>query len=127
MSSVLLVEDNEELADLVKRMLERRGHRVRVALSGRDALRLLSSGRKPDVILLDIIMPGISGEEVLLRIRGREELRDVPVYIFSVITERERIEHWYAIGATGVISKPFSIERLESAVENSEVRRLKVS
>ena len=122
MSSVLLVDDNKEIAYLVKRMLERRGHEVYLALSGEEALRQLNNGIKPDVILLDIIMPEMSGEEVLSRIKGSEKLKDIPVYIFSVVTEKERVERWLAMGASGFIPKPYDMKQIEQAIERSQDR-----
>lgn len=122
MSSVLLVDDNEEIAYLVKRLLERCGHEVYLALSGEEALRQLNNGIKPDVILLDIIMPEMSGEEVLSRIKGSEKLKDTPVYIFSVVTEKERVERWLAMGASGFIPKPYDMEQIVQVIERSQDR-----
>ncbi len=122
MSRILLVDDNEEIAYLVKRLLERRGHEVYLALSGREALRQLNTGIRPDIIFLDIIMPGMSGEEFLSRIRSSGKLKDTSVYIFSVVSERERVERWLAMGASGFIPKPYDIKQLEQTIEHSQDR-----
>ena len=119
MSSVLLVDDNRELAFLVKRLLEKRGHTVHLAFSGEEALRHLSNGVRPDIVLLDVIMPGMSGEEVLSCIRSSEKLKDIPVYMFSVLTERCRLDDWLAMGADGYIPKPFDVEWIEEAIRRS--------
>lgn len=115
MASILLVEDNSDLAKLVKCLLERRGHRVQIATSGKEALNLLERV-KPDLILLDVIMPGMSGEDVLREIRKSEALKDIPVYIFSVLVDRDAVHKWLSLGATGFISKPFDIVEIEKVI-----------
>lgn len=116
MASVLLIDDNEEITRLVKSLLESRGHDVTVALSGEEALERLSNGSIPDVILLDIIMPGMSGEEVLRHIKASKEFRDIPIHVFSVVSDREKVTRWLALGASGFVPKPFSVRQLEEAV-----------
>jgi CheY-like chemotaxis protein len=123
---VLLVEDERDIAELVRLILERRGHEVQVALSGEEALRMLEQEHLPDLILLDIIMPGLSGRDVLAQIKDSENLRDIPVYIFSVVadTDRDVIRSCLAQGASGYISKPFDVEEIERVISLVE-RRLR--
>lgn len=125
MASVLVIDDSEDILSIVKRMLKKRGYDVVTASSAEKALKKLKDGYTPDVIFLDILMPGMSGEEFLSRIKNSEEFRSIPVYIFSVITERNRIKKWLDQGARGFIPKPFSVEKLEAAIRESQKYRAK--
>ncbi|WP_456475249.1 response regulator [Candidatus Pyrohabitans sp.] len=120
MTSVLVIDDSKDILGIVKRMLKKRGYHVVTAGSAEEALKKLKEGYTLDVILLDILMPGMSGEELLSRIKNHEGLKNTPVYIFSVVTESDRIQKWLRQGAKGLIQKPFSIERLEAAIRESQ-------
>jgi len=106
----LLVEDDPGVRRVVRRMLEQIGHSVREAADGRQALEALAS-IQPDVMLLDVILPDVSGLEVLVRV----ERTGVPVVtmtgsLLSAAVMREK-------GARGVLRKPFSIRQLRHAIE----------
>lgn len=120
MASILVIDDSKDVLSIVKRLLKKRGYDVVTAISAEEALKKLREGYTPDVIFLDILMPGMSGEELLSTIKNHDGLKSIPVYIFSVVTERDRIQKWLRQGAKGFIPKPFSIERLEAAIGESQ-------
>jgi len=98
MTSILVVDDDEDIRALVGELLERAGHGVIKAPDGESALKLFYS-RKPDLVVLDVSMPGLDGWEVLNRIR---ELSDVPVLMLTATPEliygRDLASHYQAQG-----------------------------
>lgn len=78
---ILIVEDDENLVEMYKEKLKLEGFSVKVALDGKKALAKIS--QKPDLILLDILMPGLNGFEVLKRIKANRELDEIPVIVLT--------------------------------------------
>ena len=114
--NILLVEDTEEHAQLIERMLQdgRLRHRLFLVGDGETALDFLfnrgdyADQRKyprPDVILLDLRLPGLSGIEVLEQIKGEERLKDIPVAVLTVSDEDEDILRSYQAGARSYLLK----------------------
>lgn len=84
--NVLVVDDDEEIRTLVRMIFESKGMMVEEAATGEEALEKLRKGEiKPDLILLDVMMPGLSGWEVLKELKGDEELRSIPVVMLSAL------------------------------------------
>jgi CheY-like chemotaxis protein len=81
-TTILIVEDDADITELMQLLLERDGYSVRVAADGLDALQQLRSGLEPDLILLDLMMPRMDGEQFLRRMRA-DNYADVPVVILS--------------------------------------------
>ena len=113
----ILIVDDEPINLTVLRNLLTRHYIVRACKSGSDALSLIASGRRPDLILLDIIMPGLSGYDTLTRLRETEENRDIPVIFITAFPQRlltgERPEPAF------LITKPYSEEQVRSAVSQA--------
>ena len=80
--TILIVEDDADIAELMQLLLERDGYSVRVASDGLDALQQLRSGLEPDLILLDLMMPRMDGEQFLTRVHA-DHYPDIPVVILS--------------------------------------------
>ncbi|RLG39276.1 MAG: two-component system response regulator [Candidatus Alkanophagales archaeon] len=114
---VMTVDDEDEVVQLIRLILEAEGYDVITASSGKECLEKLER-HKPDLILLDIMMPGMDGWETLRQIRKDERLKDVPVAMLTAVpltTEtlrREEIE-----GLVDYIVKPFTRESLLKKVE----------
>ena len=106
--SVLVIDDESTGRELLRRNLIKLGYSVRTANSGEEGLRAARS-QKPDLITLDMMMPGMDGWEVLAQLQNDESLVDVPVVIVSMVTDQEM---GFAIGATGYLTKPIDKERL---------------
>lgn len=108
MSSLLLVDDEAPITDVLARSLRARGHAVRVVCTGLDALLALSE-EVPDLMLLDISLPDITGWELLRRLAPQDRER-VPVVVFSASPlAPSRLEQFKP---AGVLQKPFPIEAL---------------
>lgn len=108
---VLVVDDEPEIAALVAYHLARASYRVRTAADGPEAFRALDTER-PDLIVLDVLLPGLSGLEVLKTLHARPELEAVPVVLLTARGgEAERIEG-LRLGADDYITKPFSPQEL---------------
>lgn len=108
--NVLIVDDNEATRLLIGRIVvQELGARVTLAGTCEEALRL--AGESPyDVILLDLLMPGIGGYEVLRRIRAQGANRSTPILIVSVASSRESRERCRLLGATAFLAKPIDRE-----------------
>lgn len=116
MARILLVDDESKIRVITKVMLEKAGHEVVEAESGADGLKILETDR-PDLILLDIMMPGMEGWEVCERIKTNNKLRDIPVVMFTVRTSEEDHEMGAECGADDHIDKPFTMGELLETVE----------
>jgi DNA-binding response OmpR family regulator len=119
---VLLVDDEAPIADSFSRVLRAKGYDVRVAMTGGQALELFSTAR-PDVVLLDISLPDITGWEVLRRLSARRDIARTPVIAFSASPlTPERVAEFRP---AGVLIKPFSLDsaiRLIEQVTGSTAR-----
>jgi len=104
--TLLVVDDNEMNRDMLSRRLARRGHSVLVAEDGYRALELIDS-EEIDVVLLDIMMPGIDGYEVLERIREEHTAGDLPVIMATAKDETRDIVKALKLGANDYVTKPF--------------------
>jgi sigma-B regulation protein RsbU (phosphoserine phosphatase) len=103
---LLVVDDNEMNRDLLSRRLIKKGHRVQVADCGARALEMIED-EAFDVVLLDIMMPGMDGMEVLERIRGDHGPDELPIIMATAKTEREDVVAALKMGANDYVTKPF--------------------
>ena len=105
--TVMIVDDTPGNIKLIHGLL--RGlYRVMVANDGQTALRLMASGAKPDIILLDIMMPGLDGREVCRRLKAAPETRGIPIIFLTAMAEVENEEEGLRLGAVDYITKPIS-------------------
>ncbi len=105
---ILVVDDSKLALTLARDALEREGYEVHTASSGIEANRIIfAPGKKPDLILLDIMMPMLNGDKVYEFFKRSELSRDIPVAIFSSIDEEELKRLVKKTGACGYIKKPF--------------------
>lgn len=117
---VLVVEDHEPTARLVSRVLEERHDSLstHVAPDGETCLDILETDEKmPDLVLLDLELPGIDGHTVLQRRQEELSIRRVPTIIFSNADDRTTIRKCYEQGATAFISKPCGLEEYDTIVD----------
>ena len=113
--SILVVDDESESLALLTDILAAEGYRVRSANSGQLALASIAS-RAPQLILLDIRMPGLDGFEVCRRLKASEETRNIPLMFISAAMEVEERVAGFALGAVDYITKPFRREELLARV-----------
>ena len=122
MPTILVVDDEPSIRGFLRAVLEGRGDRLLEAADGVSALQMAQRER-PDLILLDIALPGLSGMEVCRRLRANPATAESPVLLLSgFVQARERREAAKA-GAQGVIAKPFSPAALAARIEDALRRR----
>lgn len=116
MAKVLVVEDTPELRALLEVRLGRSGHLVLSAASGQDALELLAEKGPPDVAVLDVVMPGMTGLELHTRLRAEPAYATIPVIFLSARVQPEDIAAGRSLGAV-YLTKPVVISALTSAID----------
>jgi two-component system, cell cycle response regulator DivK len=116
MSTILIVEDNEKNMKLVRDIVRHKGHATLEALTGEDGVRLAIEQR-PDLILMDIQLPGIDGIEALRRIRAQPALDAVPVIAVSASVMPDDQRHIVGSGFDAFVPKPISLKPFVAVVE----------
>ena len=111
MPQVLIIEDDKDIVELVRYNLEREGFRVLDAADGEQGLAAVIR-QKPDLVLLDLMLPGVDGLEVCRRIRAHDELRSTPVVILTAKGEESDVVIGLELGADDYLAKPFSPREL---------------
>ena len=111
---VLVVDDSEGVRAYLASLLEMRGYQVDTAETGRSAIALIEGGAAPDLLIVDVMMPGIDGLETLRRVR--EIQPDLPVVMLSVIGKASTIVDAMQLGAVDYLNKPFEEQELEAVV-----------
>lgn len=109
--TILVVDDNPDSVEVVRGILEARGYDVVTAMSGSEALEVLQAG-KVNLVLLDIMMPVMSGIEVLQRIKQNPALSTLPVILVTAKVQDEDLLRGYQYGAEYYITKPFTAKQL---------------
>ena len=113
---VLMVDDDPAIRKIGEICLSRVGHwQVMMACSGSEALEV-GPGFRPDVILLDVMMPGMDGPATLKRLQANAEVGDTPVIFMTAKVQSHEIDAYSKLGAAGVISKPFDPMTLPSEI-----------
>lgn len=108
----LIVDDDEELVELIRDELERDGRfEIRIANNGFDAGMMVREYR-PDIIVLDVMLPDINGKEVCQRVRSDTALDDTKIICISGMVEHDKIEELRAAGADDFMQKPFEVDAL---------------
>lgn len=116
MSKILVVDDAEHIVELIQFNLENEGHDVNVAYDGKEALSKLEQ-EMPDLILLDLMLPGIDGIEVCRRIRGNDKSKNIPIIMITAKGEEIDKVLGLEIGADDYITKPFGVRELLARVK----------
>jgi excisionase family DNA binding protein len=121
---VLLVDDDRELVELLTDVFERDGRfDIRTANNGFDAGMLVKEFR-PDLVVLDVMLPDINGKEVCQRVRKDETLESVKIICISGMVEQDKISELKAAGANDFMHKPFNVDRLlDRACDLLEIER----
>ena len=113
---VLCIEDDPEMIDLIKLILERKGFEVLEAVGGKEGLEV-SRREMPDLILLDLMMPEVDGWEVFRRMRADEQLKDIPVIVVTAKAQSIDIVLGLHIAKVdGYVTKPFGPQELLKSV-----------
>ena len=114
---VICIEDEQEMIDLVQLILGRRGFTVEGANGGLEGLEKVQK-RKPDLVLLDLMMPDMDGWEVYQRMKSDEELRDIPVIVITAKAQSiDKVLGLHIAKVDDYITKPFGPQELLESVE----------
>ncbi|MCX8034051.1 MAG: response regulator [Thermodesulfovibrio sp.] len=108
MKKILIVDDNEDARELVKKILKRHGYEIIEAVDGEEAIAKAIAYR-PDLILMDISIPKIDGYEATRRLKARPDFKDTPIIAFTAHAMRGDQEKALQAGCNGYISKPINV------------------
>jgi len=111
MAKILVVEDDYTTVQLIEFLLKKNNFEVLVANNGVEALEI-SRKQKPDLILMDVIMPKMDGIEAIEKLQEDENTRDIPIVILSALGQEMDVMRGLQAGASGYIVKPFSPKEL---------------
>ncbi|TDI91325.1 MAG: response regulator [Chloroflexi bacterium] len=115
MPTILVVDDHEEIREALAEILEEEGHEVLQAVDGLDALEVVAA-TPPDVILLDIAMPGIDGLETLRRLKEKPESANLPVIMVTAQGDRQNMVKAVQLGVRDYVTKPWEPGEVEMCV-----------
>ena len=114
---IVHIEDEPDMIDLVKLILSRKGYRVIGAGGGQEGLDIVRE-QKPDLVLLDLMMPDIEGWDVFQQLRAQEETKDIPVIVVTAKAQNiDKVLGLHIAKVDDYISKPFSPQELLDAIE----------
>ncbi|GMR09544.1 MAG: response regulator [Anaerolineae bacterium] len=116
MRQAWIIDDDDEMSHAVRLMLELLEFQVRTHREARRAAQVLLAGERPDLIVLDINMPEVTGMDFLEFLGMRTELKDLPVIMLSTEASDVRVDEAMKLGAKGFVSKPVTIEELETVI-----------
>jgi two-component system, OmpR family, alkaline phosphatase synthesis response regulator PhoP len=116
LSHILVADDEPHIGRIIKMKLEQGPFRVTLAYDGQEALDLVNNGEQVDLVLLDLMMPKLSGLDVLKRIREQEKFKSLPCIILTAGGEAKHERDALELGATQFLTKPFSPKKLYALV-----------
>ncbi len=114
-TSVLIVDDIPINVTLIEKMLKPFHFVIEKANDGQTALDIVAD-KKPDLILLDLMMPGINGYDVIRQLRSQEETKLLPIIVISALNSNEDVVKGYSLGANDFLTKPIIMDRLHTSV-----------
>lgn len=115
-ATILIVDDTEPNVRLLAHVVKKEGYEVMAAFSGEDALSLISK-RKPDIILLDVMMPEMNGFEVCKKLKENDAHKDIPVIFLSALSETDSKVQGFNVGGVDYITKPFQREEVLARID----------
>lgn len=113
--TIMVVDDNADILTVVRSILEKRGYEVQCAADGMEVFARLEE-KKPDLIILDVILPQMDGFEVLKRLKEDPETSDIPVIVLTARGQYRDVLQAYELGTDYYISKPFTGSQLLNGV-----------
>jgi len=125
MRNIWTVDDDEEMSRAIGLMLKLLDCEVTVFHNVRSAAQLFASGRKPDLLILDINMPEVTGLDMVEFLRRRSDTKDLPIVMLSSEAADTMVDRAMELGADSYVMKPVTIEELEKAMATAFYKHLK--
>ena len=116
MLKILVIEDNDDNRDILRHQLEYLGYEVVEAADGLEGLKQAEK-EKPDLVIVDIMMPGIDGREVTRRLRADSKTKELPILAATVLFHTEDIHSCLTAGCNDVLTKPFTLQQLKEKLD----------
>lgn len=116
---IWFVDDDQEMGQAVRLMLSLLKHDMLPFISARSAVECLNQGERPDLLLLDISMPEVSGVDLLEFVRRHPEWKEMPILMLSSEATDQQIDRCLELGANGFVSKPVTLDELELAIKQA--------
>jgi DNA-binding response OmpR family regulator len=123
---ILIVDDEKNILRMVGYLLEREGYKISVATTGMQALEKIGA-EKPDLVILDIMMPDMSGFDVCQRIRGNPETVHLPIIMFSALSDSKNENRGFEAGADEYLTKLVDPEKIKARVASLLERAQKLN
>lgn len=114
--TILLADDEEDIKIVVRLYLESKGYEIITAYDGLDAINQVQKN-KPDLLLLDVMMPVMNGFEVAQRLRANDETKELPIVMLSAATHEDAVRKGLEAGANDYVMKPFEPAKLEEVIK----------
>ncbi len=115
MKKALIVEDDQDLLFLQSRLINSMGFATISANNGIEGVEKAIE-EKPDLILMDILMPGMDGRDATRRIRSNQETKEIPILAVTAITDKSQLKECIEVGCNDVIIKPFTAKNLQEKI-----------
>ncbi|MEW5821565.1 MAG: response regulator [Cyanobacteriota bacterium] len=119
MAKVFIVEDSKLVVTMMKKHLAPDGHEFTIATNGEEALEILSSGVLPDIIILDIVMEGMDGFELIEKIKTNDQTKSIPVLFCTSLDKGSDINRGIELGANDYIIKPFTPNEIRNKITDN--------
>ena len=123
MKTAWFIDDDEEMINAITLMMDLLGYQVTPFLNAPNAAEALQAGERPELILLDINMPQVSGIDLLEYIRTKLKLANLPIIMLSAEFTDVQVDQAYELGADAYVIKPVSIDELQAAIDAAVGKR----
>ncbi|MBI5699481.1 response regulator [Candidatus Saganbacteria bacterium] len=114
---IMVVDDEPEILGILKFRMSSWGYEALTAASGKEALQA-AEAKKPDLILLDVMMPGMSGFDVLRELKAKESTKNIPVIMITVAAAKHEVDEGIKLGAAYYLSKPYDAQELLKRIQS---------
>ncbi len=114
--TILIVDDEKDMLNILETRLKTYGFNVLTALNGEEGFRKAKEG-KPDLVLLDILMPNVDGVTMAANLRKDENTKKIPIVFLTSLVYKEEVKQKHKIGGETFLAKPFEIEEMMSVIQ----------
>ncbi len=116
-TKILIVDDEKDIVEFIQYNLEQEGFQVIAAYNGKEAIEIIRE--KPDLVILDVMMPGLDGYEVCKKIRKNDKYKNIPILFLTAKSSEQDEVHGLDLGADDYIAKPVSIKKLIARIKSN--------